>query len=252
MHTSNTLGNIPLCQTIYENGKIDASVVEATVKSIATAASLANASCLVADFDKKRIIFRSDTLLYINETISTDILWKCDNSYWSLIPKDVRSKLARLKDNYLRFSRTLNRKDGDSHIITSDYPIMVNGKLLYVNQRFSPLVANSGGRVRVGVFFFYLSSRKCTDCFIIAKSGKRWRYNFQREAFDEFVLQKPITERERIILQRARIGMSMNEISANMNISVPTVKTHINHVLRKLGVGSLEEAYTIIKNYQLI
>ncbi len=51
-----------------------------------------------------------------------------------------------------------------------------------------------------------------------------------------------LTAREREILSLMARGMGNKEIAAHLYLSVPTVKTHIRRLLRKLGARSREEA----------
>ena len=51
-----------------------------------------------------------------------------------------------------------------------------------------------------------------------------------------------LTERERDVLQLLAQGMSNKEISRTLNIAEQTVKTHVSHILDKLGVPSRTQA----------
>jgi DNA-binding NarL/FixJ family response regulator len=53
-----------------------------------------------------------------------------------------------------------------------------------------------------------------------------------------------LTDRELEVLRRIVAGRSNKEIAADLNISEGTVKTHVNHVLDKLGVHDRTQAAT--------
>src|SRR5438067_12459928 len=53
-----------------------------------------------------------------------------------------------------------------------------------------------------------------------------------------------LTERELDVLRRIVAGRSNKEIAADLNITEGTVKTHVNHVLDKLGVHDRTQAVT--------
>jgi two-component system, NarL family, response regulator len=53
-----------------------------------------------------------------------------------------------------------------------------------------------------------------------------------------------LTPRERTVLDQILRGKSNKEIAANLHLSEGTIKTHVNHVLRRLGVGGRLEACT--------
>jgi DNA-binding NarL/FixJ family response regulator len=51
-----------------------------------------------------------------------------------------------------------------------------------------------------------------------------------------------LTERERDVLRRIVAGRSNKEIAADLSITEGTVKTHVNHVLDKLGIHDRTQA----------
>lgn len=55
-------------------------------------------------------------------------------------------------------------------------------------------------------------------------------------------LVKPLTERETSVLRLLSRGLSNKEIGARLGIQEQTVKSHVHHVLSKLGVSSRTQA----------
>ena len=55
-------------------------------------------------------------------------------------------------------------------------------------------------------------------------------------------LVEPLTNRELEVLRLIHLGMSNNEIARELFLTVSTVKTHMNHILRKLDVESRTQA----------
>ena len=53
---------------------------------------------------------------------------------------------------------------------------------------------------------------------------------------------KPLTEREREILEHLSAGKSNKAIARALSISHDTVKLHVRHILAKLGLASRVEA----------
>jgi DNA-binding CsgD family transcriptional regulator len=60
----------------------------------------------------------------------------------------------------------------------------------------------------------------------------------EREQIDQVEL---ITAREREIIRHVVFGMRNAEVAAALRISVSTVKNHLYHVFRKLGIRSRRE-----------
>lgn len=60
-----------------------------------------------------------------------------------------------------------------------------------------------------------------------------------------------LTGRERDVLARLGQGESNHDIARGLEISEPTVRTHVSHVLRKLSVSNRTQAALIATNYGL-
>jgi DNA-binding NarL/FixJ family response regulator len=56
----------------------------------------------------------------------------------------------------------------------------------------------------------------------------------------------PLTEREREILDMVGEGLANKEIARRLQIELPTVKSHMHNILRKLGVNSRTEAAALV------
>ena len=59
-----------------------------------------------------------------------------------------------------------------------------------------------------------------------------------------------LTDREREVLKMIALGMPNKVIGAKLFISEKTVKTHANHIFRKLGVASRLQATLAFQSYQ--
>lgn len=55
-------------------------------------------------------------------------------------------------------------------------------------------------------------------------------------------LEVPLTKRESEVLKQLALGLSNKEIAQALSISYETVKEHVQHVLRKLGVSDRTQA----------
>jgi len=59
-----------------------------------------------------------------------------------------------------------------------------------------------------------------------------------------------LTDREREVLKMVGLGLPNKVIGATLYISEKTVKTHTNHIFRKLGVGNRTQATLAFQSYQ--
>ena len=55
-----------------------------------------------------------------------------------------------------------------------------------------------------------------------------------------------LTERERDVLELAVMGYSRSDIAGDLGLSVNTVRTHLQHIMGKLGVHTTLEAVTLV------
>ena len=58
--------------------------------------------------------------------------------------------------------------------------------------------------------------------------------------------------REQDILRSVSVGLSNQEIAAQCSISISTVKTHLENIYRKLGVGNRTQAIARARALELI
>jgi LuxR family maltose regulon positive regulatory protein len=65
-------------------------------------------------------------------------------------------------------------------------------------------------------------------------------------------LSEPLTEREQEVLQLLASGKSNRQISSELFVSVGTIKTHVNHLYRKLDAHSRTQAIARARELDLI
>jgi LuxR family maltose regulon positive regulatory protein len=66
------------------------------------------------------------------------------------------------------------------------------------------------------------------------------------------VLMEPLSARERDVLRLLDAGLSNAEIARDLFVEQSTVKTHLIHLYRKLGVSSRTQAITRARALQLL
>lgn len=226
--------------------------LESTIKAVDAAARISGLSTIVVDFDKHELVYRSNQLVYIDESTIKDLKRECANPYWTLITDDTLEKLLLIRSHYLLPGKELSDTEYSNHICTIDYPIILRNHELFITQKFTPLTMRNDGITRLGMFTINYSNKKEMESSIIAPSGKRFRFNFDNGHFEEYDLGITLSIVEKTILHRARMGMTNEEIAKNLFISINTVKTHRMRIFKKLQVDTINEALAVIGNYQLI
>ena len=235
-----------------EVGSIPQETVKATINAVDAQARLNGTSCFIIDFDSHELLYRSDKLIYVDEATSKDKKRECVNPYWSLISEETLEFLISIRNNYLLIDNELIREDYATHISTIDYPIFIRNKEFYINQKFTPLYLREDGITKIGLFTISNSNRNRFESMIITSSGRRWKYDCEKKEYQEFDLGVTLSLVEKAILQRAQKGLTSEEIAKSLYISINTVKTHRMRIFKKLGVESINEALTIVGNYQLL
>jgi DNA-binding NarL/FixJ family response regulator len=61
----------------------------------------------------------------------------------------------------------------------------------------------------------------------------------------EHLSDEPLSEREMEVLQRVMLGNRNRDIAQHLFISVETVKSHMKHIMEKLGASDRTQAFTI-------
>ena len=79
--------------------------------------------------------------------------------------------------------------------------------------------------------------------YIIRKAGRQKKYyvDLQKEQQNIYRVEK-LTVTEQMVLQYLEKGCTNAEVSSNMNIKLPTVKSHIYNIYKKLGVTTRIQA----------
>lgn len=226
--------------------------IASMIETIDAFARLSCLSTFAIDFDRHELVYRSERLVYIDESTIKDRQRDCANPYWSLISENTLEKLLIIHDNYLLPDKELSAKEYVNHVSTIDYPIILRNHELFITQKFTPLMMRSDGLIKIGLFTINYSNKKEIESSIITSSGKRYRFNLDEQRFVEYDLGITLTLIEKAILHRARMGMTNEEIAKSLYISINTVKTHRMRIFKKLHVDTITEALAVIGNYQLL
>lgn len=230
---------------------ISDSIINVSLTGVRAFAELLNWSCLVIDMEEHKVIYRSNTLLYADEAKPADKQRDCDNPYWALIPEEYVDRLVEVRRNYLHYCKTFNISKGTTHHSTTDFPIIIDGHELYVNQKFTPFMMNSDGTIKLGIFVMSPSNHHKLESSIVGK-GMILPYNFNTGRYQEGQEKPGLSKREKIILTRIMKGKTSKEIANELNISLSTVKTIRGRIFKKLNVKSISEALVVVRNYHLL
>lgn len=226
--------------------------IEALVCGVKSSAKLNNASSLLLDFDNRRILYMTPKLLYLENATDKDKKRDCDNPYWSYIPEEVLEFLIQLKRSCLHLRHEISLEEYKTHVCITDFPIMIQGREFYISQKFTPLVVDSKGIIRIGLFTITPSARRHIESAIILESGKCYLYNPGTRIYQSKNCATILTETEKRILKSAEMRMTNDEIADYQHVSLSAVKCNITRILKKLLVRKVHEAVTIANNYRMM
>lgn len=238
--------------TTYSNINTEDSCLKYLIEGVRASSTLNNLSSILVDFDNHKPVYISDNLIYLEEASYCDFKRTCENPYWALVDDDTLSLLELIYRNYSKVKHEMTEEEYVNHICIMDYPITLRGRKFYIGSRFTPLAIHSDSVIQYGLFTFSPSSKKTLSFVIIASSGKRWTYDFGSNKFQEINTVLKLTLTEKAILQRAKKGMSNEEMAEDLFLSINTIKSHKMHIFKKLGVKSIAEALLEIGNYSLL
>lgn len=206
-------------------------------------------SAFIIDFAEHKMLNRTENLIYIDESVPSDINWNSPNPYWSRVNEDTLRKLIDIRRNYPLVSEDLSVDQYQRHVCTIDYPIVINNRQLYISQRFTPLLLDKDGISRIGLFIVSSSTKTEMECSIFLPDGRQYIFDFRQRKFLENTKDSELSKKELAILRRIKMGLTNQEIADSMYLSVNTVKTHRARIFKKLGVNNITEAIAVVENY---
>lgn len=228
------------------------TIQEAIIKGVRSLAELRNITCLVLDFQQNELVYQSHTLLYIDEAPAKATRRNCPNPYWSYVPDDTVDLLIQLKRKGLECARKFPASDFDTHICITDYPIIVDGKEVFIHQKFQPLTISANKEILLGLFTISTSASKEMHSYIETASGEMWEYNFKSLQYEESRQRIHLTNKEMDILRCLVKRMGTEEIAEALGMTINTVRKHRRNIYIKLGAHSKDEVIIIANNYHLL
>ena len=228
------------------------SVIKSTINAIDAVARLSASTYFVIDLEEKKMVYKSKALLYIGDSTHKDKQRDCENPYWALVPDNVVDALIEVRKNYLHYCHLYGIKESGSHYSTTDFPIMINDKEFFVNQKFTPLLTYPDGTIKLGLIVVSHTNCKKLESNIVTDDGRVMNYDFDKRSYKNVTGISNLSRKEKIILSRMMKGMTNAQIAEELNICVSTVKTLRSRIFKKLDVKTMNEALTVVSKFHLI
>ena len=228
------------------------SVIRSTIDAIDCVARLSDTTYIIIDMEEKKIIYRSRTLLYINDSTLKDRQRECENPYWALVPERAVDLLIEVRKNYLHYCHLYDSRESGSHYSTTDFPIIINGKEFFVNQKFTPLLTYPDGTVKLGLVVISPTNSKTIESNIVTDDGRILRYDFDKRCYKDTNGIGNLSRKEKMVLARMMKGMTNTQIAEELFVTISTVKTLRSRIFKKLDVKTMNEAPAVVSKYHLI
>lgn len=142
-----------------------------------------------------------------------------------------------------------------TRILTGRFPDM---KILVISalQDYESIL----GMLNVGAVGYITKNSLTTDLAVTIRTVVKGKAVFSHDVVKRIILEeKPtvgvdfgLTSREKEILQVLAMGLTLRDISVRLNISVSTVKFHIDNVYSKMGVETRSEALIVAARNKLV
>jgi two-component system, NarL family, response regulator LiaR len=118
------------------------------------------------------------------------------------------------------------------------------------------LVQNALQAGAIGYLLKDVSAEELASAIRAAHSGRATLSPEATQALVHAANQPPVpgqdlTERERAVLALMVEGLNNTQIAGRLVVSPSTIKTHVSHILSKLGVASRTEAVALAMRHQL-
>lgn len=241
-----------LNDAVYTKDTNNALSIDSIIEGIDRFAKLLNITCFIIDFDMHKLIYRSDKMLYLDDTSIDEPQRECENPYWARVSEETLGNLLLIRDKYPCVRQNINPEEFTTHVCTIDYPIIIKSHEFFINQKFIPLVMRPDGITKIALFIIGPSTCNHMESFILIESRIRYRFDFKAGMYMEFNMHRSLSNVEKAILLHVQKGFTIEEIADKLNVSVSTIKTHRMHIFKKLQVQTMPETLTVISNYNLI
>ncbi len=157
----------------------------------------------------------------------------------SIIFSDCRNRSAKAIVASLREFKQRSHADVFTILFNLDSSLKIEDKLLELGiwgifYEDDPLENMPLGVEAICKGEIWFSRQVMSDCL----TNMRRQHNYNDSSAEKAIL----TEREHEVLKLLSIGCSNNNIAADMDISIHTVRSHLYHIFKKIGVSSRHQA----------
>ncbi|MEE9438092.1 MAG: helix-turn-helix transcriptional regulator [Saprospiraceae bacterium] len=237
-----------LSQQIFDESEINYDIFNKQIPFLNQMAKVKNSAISVFDLFKKEHIYNSFNLQNLFGYNISDISTEYYNS--RIYPDDLIS-LMQTGILVLRYFYKLPISEKQDYKLQNEYRILNDqNEYIRIIEQFQVLELDKKGNIWLAISTMDISPNQelyhgIRSQLINISTGKIKVIKTQN---NNLVLSK----RESEILSFVNDGLLSKEISTKLSISIHTVNTHRQNILKKLGANNSLEAIKFVKNMNLI
>lgn len=203
----------------------------------------------VLDFLNKDILFLSDSLTRIDDTI---VGRHCDIDTIK-IPEEDLKLLDEVNTAVFQYLYRLPIKERREYLFTYDINITNDkNKNIMFHHNITPLSLTEDGKILYSICMTSPVAGNTRHNFRIKKRHAKYylEYNFKKHEWEKKTCVT-MSEMERLVLLLSASGYTMNAIANTIYKSLDSIRTYKRSIFSKLNVRNITEAIAYINNYNM-
>ena len=224
------------------------------LKGIKAFARTTYQSVYVIDYQTRSFEFVSDNPLFLCGHTANKVQEMGYAFYFKyVIPSDL-DLLLKINTIGFEFYDRLPIEDRELYSISYDFHLKnQNGNVILINQKLTPVILNSEGKIWKALCIVSLSSEQQAGNIRIFKHGENVFSEYDLEGgFWKKAEKIILSDREKEIMHFSTTGLTITEIAEKLFISPDTVKFHRRKLFEKLNVSNIAEAIAYVTSNKLI
>ncbi|MCI4651402.1 LuxR C-terminal-related transcriptional regulator [Phaeodactylibacter sp.] len=241
-----------LSQIKYEEDSLDQSIVLKQSKVLQNLSEITNSGTGIFDFSKKQMVYYSSNFGITLGYQVSDYEDEGQQFFARRIHPEDLQKLSISGITALKIFINLSGDEKLNHKVVNEYR-MLNAKGEYVRmvEQYQILELDPKGQI-----WLMLTMVDVAPNQEHLEAGKSQLLNFRTGKFIPLEIPRKVqfelTRRETEVLKLVKKGLLSKEISDRLSISVHTVNTHRQRVIKKLGANNSMEAIIFASKYGLL
>ncbi len=223
------------------------------VEAVQAFAQTTYQSIYIIDYHRKNFLYVSDNPLFLCGHTADEVREMGYDFYLSYVPKEEVPMLTELNRSGFRAFYDEPVENRRQCMMSYDFHIAHDNRLLLINHKITPLAMTTNGRVWLALCTVSLSSQKEAghiEFRQLGTPGKRiYSLTAHRWQRAEEVFLRP---EEKQVLILAAQGYTIQDIADRLCRGTDTVKHYRRQIFQKLDAQSITEALAYATNYGLL